>query len=202
MEGTDYRRAIADYIRGNAKPAEKFSHQPRVYHLARQLGAGKVFDDDVLYAAAWLHDIGVFIGHRPEDPAALASWDNVAYAAREVPRLLKRFGFPPEKISVVVDAISTHLPRNTPTSIEGTLLRDADILEQLGAIGILRTVCKVGRDSRYVTFSDAVRTLQKQLEGLPRFLRLPKAQALAQKRVEILRAFLEAAQAEAGSDPL
>src|SRR5437763_16954277 len=69
-----YRQAIANYIRTHANPPDKLSHQPRLYHLAKQLAGGQPFDDDVLYAAAWLHDLGVFIGHRPEDPAELAKW--------------------------------------------------------------------------------------------------------------------------------
>ena len=91
MNSDSYRNAIAEYVHAEAKPADKFSHQPRLYQLAKLLAGDRPFDDDVLYAAAWLHDIGVFLGHRPEDPAALANWDNVAYAVKEVPKLLKQF---------------------------------------------------------------------------------------------------------------
>src|SRR5881398_3411425 len=119
-----FREAIAQYIRAQAQPADKFSHQPRLYRLARQLAEEQPFDDDVLYAAAWLHDLGVFIGHRPDDPAALAAWDNVAYAAKEAPALLSGFGFAPDKIPAVVEAIRTHLPSAKPKTFEGILLRD------------------------------------------------------------------------------
>src|SRR5947209_5937437 len=132
MNQSGYRRAIADYVRANAKPPDKFSHQTRLYQLAERLAEAQPFDQDVLYAAAWMHDLGVFIGHRPEDPADLATWDHLAYAAKEVPALLQQFGFPVEKIPAVIEVIRTHLPTTTPTSFEGTLLRDADILEQLG----------------------------------------------------------------------
>jgi len=54
------------------------------------------YDDDVVFAAVWMHDLGVFIGHRPEDPVALAAWDNVAYAIDRTPALLGGFGFPTE----------------------------------------------------------------------------------------------------------
>lgn len=196
MSQPNYRQAIADYIRVEAKPPDKFSHQPRLYELAKRLAQDKPFDDDVLYAAAWLHDIGVFLGHRPEDPAALAKWDNVAYAVKEAPGLLRRFGFPAEKIPAVVEVIRTHLPSGTPTSFEGTLLRDADILEQLGAVGILRTVSKVGRDTRFVTFGDALRVLQRNFEQLPAQLRLESARALAPPRLKILSTFLSTAKDE------
>ena len=161
MPELDYRQAIADYIHANAKPPDKFSHQARLYRLACELAEGQAFDDDVLYAAVWLHDLGVFIGHRPEEPVALAAWDNVSYAMKEAPGLLRRFGFPAEKIPAVVEVIRTHLPSTKPTSFEGTLMRDADILEQLGAIGIIRTVSKVGRDTRFIRFDDALRVLRR-----------------------------------------
>ena len=149
-----------------------------------------------------MHDLGVFIGHRPEDPAALAAWDHVAYAAGQVPPILKQFGFPEDKIAAAIEAIRTHLPSGKPTSFEGTLLRDADILEQLGAIGVLRTVSKVGRDTRFVRYADAVRVLRRNVEQLPAQLELASARRLARPRVEILKAFLEAAEAEADGNEL
>ena len=186
-----------DYIRAQARPPDKFSHQPRLYRLAARLAEGRAFDDDVLFAAAWLHDLGVFVGHRPEDSARLAAWDHVAYAIEEAPPLLRKFGFPAEKIPAVLEVIRTHLPSTTPTTLEGVLMRDADILEQLGAIGILRTVSKIGRDTRFVRFADALRVLGRNADDLPAKLQLESARRLAGPRLKVLRQFLEAASAEA-----
>ena len=202
MSESDFRQAIDGYIRANAQPPDKFSHQPRLYHLAKRLAETQPFDDDVLYAAAGMHDLGVFIGHRPEEPAALATWDHIAYAVKEVPILLQQFGFPAAKIPTVIEAIRTHLPATKPTSFEGTLLRDADLLEQLGAVGILRTVSKVGRDTRFVQFADALRVLRRNAEQWPALLQLESARRLAEPRVKILKAFLDAAEAEAGGEEL
>jgi uncharacterized protein len=202
MSETQYREAIVSYIRTQAKPPDKFSHQVRLYHLAKRLAEGQPYDDDVLHAAAWLHDLGVFIGHRPEDPAALAAWDHVAYAARHAPRILKQFGFPGDKIPAVIDAIQTHLPSGRPNSFEGTLLRDADILEQLGAVAVLRTVSKVGRDTRFVRYADALRVLRRNVEDLPAQLQLGAARHLAQPRIAVLKVFLAAAEAEADGNEL
>ncbi len=196
MKRLGYRKAISNYVRVNAKPPEKFSHQPRLYKLATQLAEGRPFDDDVVFAAVWLHDLGVFIGHRPENLAALKKWNNVTYAVKKAPLLLKRFGFPGQKISAVLETIRTHLPSVQPTSFEGTLLRDADILEQLGAIAILRTVCKIGRDTRFVVFEDALRLLRHNLERLPNQLQLESARRRAKPRVKTLRAFLDATATE------
>lgn len=192
-----YRLRLVEYIRNEAKPPDKFSHQARLYALARRLAQSRKHDDDVLFAAAWLHDLGVFIGHRPEDLKALAAWDNVAYAMKKAPGILERFEFPPEKIPAVVEAIRTHQPAAKPTTYEGVVLRDADILEQLGAVSVLRIVSKVGRDTRFIRFSDALRVLKENCECLAERLELPAARQLAKKRLAILTGFLSAAEAEA-----
>jgi uncharacterized protein len=197
-----YRAALVGYIRAQAKPPDKFSHQSRLYALAKRLAERQPYDDDVLFAAAWLHDLGVFIGHRPEDKAALAAWDHIAYANRLAPGVLRQLGFPEGKIPAVLEVIRTHLPSSMPTSFEGTLLRDADILEQLGAVAILRTVSKVGRDTRFVRYADALRVLCRNVEQLPAQLQLASAHRLAGPRVESLKAFLTAAESEADGNDL
>jgi len=196
MSTKDFRQAIIDYIRVQAKPVDKFSHQERLYALTRAIGAGQKYDDDVVFAAAWMHDLGVFIGHRPDDAEALAKWDMLAYAERRVPGLLKELGFPDQKIPAVIEVIRTHMPAHNPTTLEGIIIRDADILEQLGAVGILRTVCKIGRDTRFHIFPDALQVLRKNLDTLHGQLRLPVSRELAQARIHALRIFLEAAVAE------
>jgi uncharacterized protein len=194
---TGWREALAAYIEREAKPVEKFGHQPRLYALAQRVGEGQAYDEDIVCAAAWLHDLGVFTGHRPEDPALLARWNHVLYTVEKTPAILQSIGFPESKVDAVVECIRNHQPHDTPETIESTILRDADILEQLGAIGILRTACKVGRDTRFATFSDAVASLQKALDTLPAKLRLAASRALAEERIRTLRDFLAAVAAEA-----
>jgi uncharacterized protein len=196
-----YREAVCDFIRSNAVPPDKYSHQARLYRVATRLADDTPYDDEVLFAAAWLHDLGVFIGHRPDDPAQLATWDHLGYAMRKAPEILAHCGFPPNKIDAVVEAIRTHMPSGIPTTWEATLLRDADILEQLGAVGILRTVSKVGRDTRFILFADALKVLQRNLDELPAQLRLESTRREAQARIAVLREFLDAAQIETGKIP-
>ncbi len=195
--GCNFRSALAEYVRSQALPVDKLGHQPRLYALTQLVGQGLAYDDDVVYAAAWLHDLGVFIGHRPEDPVELSRWDNVAYAMKQAPAALLQSGFPTTKVAQVVEAIRTHQPHLSPSAIEGTILRDADILEQLGAIGILRVAGKIGRDTRYPTFTDAATTLRKALVELPGKLHLDAAKALAQPRIALLEGFLEELDQEA-----
>ena len=192
----DFRTALSDLIAREARPADKFGHQPRLYALTREVGRDHVYDDDVVYAAAWLHDLGVFIGNRPEDPEALARWDHVRYTTDRVPAILREAGFPDAKIPAVLDAIRTHQPHDDPATVEAVILRDCDILEQLGAIGIMRTLAKVGRDTRYPDFTAAAAYLRRSLEKLPGQIRLERARALARPKLEILGSFLDAAARE------
>ena len=156
-----------------------------------------LYDDDVVFAAAYLHDLGVFIGHRPEEPELLSRWDHVLYTIAKAPAILLEAGFAPEKIPAVLEAIRTHQPQDRPASLEAVILRDADILEQLGAMGILRTVAKVGRDTRYGTFTPAIDLLELTLAQLPGLIRLDTTRELAAPRIELLRSFLHAVAAEA-----
>jgi uncharacterized protein len=193
-----WRDSVVAYIRAEALPVDKFGHQPRLYALAVRLGQGMEYDDDILFAAVWMHDLGVFEGHRPRNPEQLAHWDHVPYTVAKTRKLLAGWGFPAEKVDSVAEAIRTHQPQDEPKLAEAVLLRDADILEQLGAIGALRAMVKIGRDTRYARFSDVLPVLRGAADSLPGRLRLRSAQQLAAARVELLRSLIAAIEEEAG----
>ena len=195
-----FRTHLRDTIERAANPRHKFGHQPRLYTLSQQIGSGLSYDDDVVYAAIWLHDLGVFIGVRPEDPAALAQWDCVGYILDRAPAILAESGFPAAKIPAVVEVIRTHQSHSTPTTLEGSIVRDADILEQLGAVACMRTISKLDSDTRFHTFTSVRDALQKQLDTLPQKLQLPASHKLAEPRIRILSEFLAALAAETGAD--
>ena len=197
---SDFRAKLTDYLHVNAQPQHKYGHQPRLYALTRQIGEGLDYDDDVVFAACFLHDLGVFVGHRPEDPDLLKKWDHVAYTCEKSPTILREAGFPEEKIPAALDVIRTHQPHDEPQTLEATIARDADILEQLGAIGITRTLAKLGSDTRFITFTNARDSLQKTLDTLPEKLRLPRAKELAGPRIRTLTKFLVHLNEEAGDN--
>jgi uncharacterized protein len=197
MTTTDWRQSVIDYIRAEASPVDKFGHQPRLYALACRLGQGLAYDDDILFAAAWMHDLGVFLGHRPSDPALLANWDHVPYTVARTRELLPAWGFPLEKLDDVEMAIRTHQAKDSPEIIEAVLLRDADILEQLGAIGVVRALVKVGRDTRYQNVSSVLPVLRTAIADLPSKLRLAASENMAAPRIEALRLFVSSLEKEA-----
>jgi uncharacterized protein len=180
MTAPDWRQSVVDYLRAEALPVDKFGHQPRLYALACRLGQGLRFDDDILFAAAWMHDLGVFLGHRPQDAAALAAWDHVPYTIARTRELLPSWGFPVEKLDDVAEAIRTHQAK-----------------EQLGAVGAVRALVKVGRDTRFSTFSSVLPVLRSALEHLPSQLRLDASKEMAAPRVEALRHFIASLEEEA-----
>jgi len=199
MKTDKWRDSVVEYIRAEARPLDKFGHQPRLYALATEIGRGVNYDDDILFAAAWMHDLGVFLGHRPEDPAQLSGWDHVPYTIRRSREILSGWGFPKEKLDGVAKAIQHHQSKDEPTTVEGMLLRDADILEQLGAIGVLRATVKVGRDTRYPSFTSILPVLSYAVNHLAHQVRLTSSKEMARSRVEVLRSFLAAIEQEAGN---
>jgi len=197
----NFRDQLEQYLRREASPAHKYSHQPRLYALTKQIAAltpSLSYDDDIVFAAAFLHDLGVFVGHRPEDPEALKQWNHVTYTCERAPQILADINFPTAKISAVLACIRKHQPHDDPQTIEATILRDADILEQLGAIGILRTAAKLGSDTRFHNFSDVRNSLQRALNTLPAQIRLDATRSLATPRVAALQSFLTSLDQEAG----
>lgn len=120
------RNMIYQYVKDftSGRIASGFGHCYRVYHLARELDVTD-YDDEVLYAACFLHDI--VLGENGH----VKSGDKAEQVLHEV-------GFPPSKISSVVEAIKSHWPGCTPLSVEAKLLHDANLLDSLGAIGIVR----------------------------------------------------------------
>ncbi len=77
-------------------------------------------------------------------------------------------------------------------------LRDADILEQPGAVGAMRALVKVGRDTRYPTFTSVLSVMKNAVELLPGMLRLSSSKHLVADRVEALQSFIAAVEAESG----
>ncbi|MEZ2347264.1 HD domain-containing protein [Terriglobus sp. RCC_193] len=195
-----WRGTLVKRIRTEALPPEKFSHQARLYALTREIAASvrEPVDDDVLFGAAWVHDLGVFLGHRPSEPEALKRWDSTAYTVAHAGEVLRECGFPAEKIAAVIECIRTHEAHGEPTTVEGTILRDADLLEQLGAVAVMRTTAKIAQDTRFVTFADAARSLEKALVTVPPQIRLEKTRELAMPRIAALRSFLDSLQWESG----
>ena len=134
---TDWRDSVRKLAQEHFKqPAWGYSHSIRDYHLARDLAAADhvSLDDDVLFAAAYLHDIAAF------EPWANEKIDHSDVGADAIEAILKGSGFPMQKLEAVRGAIRTHMYYRDPKAPEALYLHDADALDWLGAIGVARII--------------------------------------------------------------
>ena len=115
-------------------PAHDLAHLDRVWVNAQAI-AGDQTDSPVLTAACYLHDLI----NLPKDSADrhLAS----RHSATESEPILLKLGFSPARIKATQHAIEAHSysANIPPETLEARILRDADRLDALGAIGIART---------------------------------------------------------------
>jgi HD superfamily phosphodiesterase len=114
-------------------PVHGMDHLERVRDRCVKMGVKLDTDLEVLMAAAYLHDLG---RHYNLEVHGMKS-------ARLAKPILKKIGFPKEKISQVLEVITLHDhnvdPRRRKT-IEAQILYDADKLDAFGAIGAARWV--------------------------------------------------------------
>ena len=170
------RKLIQQYAKDltAGRLASGYEHSYRIYQLARKIGEGMEYDDEVLHAACFLHDVEMSSGH-PESSADKARV------------ILGETGFTPGKIETVYRAILYHMPGEPgeEPSTEGKLLHDANLLETLGAIGLIRLSIGSFFWHHLKTMGEVIELL-KRWRGYAETFFFPKAKRLAKRRVEFL----------------
>ena len=111
-----------------------YEHSLRVREYALEIGEHEDADLEIVEIASYLHDIG---RGREKD----GEYHTVA-SARLAASFLRGLGLQKEKIEQVVHCIECHSRkdpyRKTPQTLEAKVLYDADGLEMIGAVGMLR----------------------------------------------------------------
>lgn len=191
-------------------------HADRVRRMALRLLAeeGSDADAEVVELAALLHDIG--------DAKLTGGEDCSGAAARE---LIEGWGGGPELAARVADAIGRvsykgGFNADEGTSAEAALVRDADRLDALGAIGMARTFAYGGRKERKIydpavppaTFASeaeyrahqgtSINHFFEKLLLLPATLASNAAKRIARRRIALMRRFLLEFVEECGLDSL
>ena len=156
--------------------ASGYEHSYRVYHLTREIGEGLTYDDDVLHAACFLHDVEMSAGH-PRSSADKAQ------------AILHETGFDPDKIPLVTEAILNHMPEGKPGSMEAKLLFDANLLDSIGAVGFARLSVGGFLWHHYKTMPEIVDYLRRELSHTDRF-NFPQSRELAKEKIAFTRAAL------------
>ncbi len=169
------------------------AHSVRDYDVSKWIAATDhlTYDDDVLFAAAYLHDIAGFA------PWEKQGVDHQDRGAELMDSVLTGFGFPAEKIDKVKDAIRTHMPDRDPgAAVESRLLHDADGLDWLGAIGIARDMSIVDVNGGKPDFGWALNRLREDAAKVPGSLVTKAGKREAERRVAVTRAFLKDLESE------
>ena len=182
-----WRATVRDFAAKHFKhPAWGYSHSTRDYTLASALAkADKVMlDDDVLFAASYLHDMAAFAPWEKQDV------DHADEAAKVVDTVLKGSGFPMAKIDAVRGAITTHMFDRMPVGPEARYLHDADALDWLGAIGVARIFGTVDPNGGQPDGPAAVKMLEENLKQVPSRVLSPAGKSRVDAMATELRQFI------------
>ena len=182
-----WRTTVRDFAAKHFKhPAWGYSHSTRDYSVARALAMidGVTLDDDVLFAASYLHDMAAFA------PWEKQNVDHADEAAKIVDTVLKDSGFPMAKIDVVRGAITTHMFDRTPVGPEALYLHDADALDWLGAIGVARIFGTVDPNGGQPDGPAAVKMLEENLANVPSRVLSPAGRKRVDAMATELRQFV------------
>lgn len=186
-----WKQKIYGFAREKLKhPAWGWTHSERDFHLAGEIARreGLAIDPDVLFAAAFTHDIGA-IGE--------FQMEGVDHAVRSVEiaePMLREAGFPADKLPAVKEAILGHMHDRQPSKgNEAILLHDADTLDFLGSVGVARRLAVTGSATDY---AGGVGRIREFADKLPGRLVTKAAQEMAVKRVAEMREFLATLDAE------
>ena len=172
-------------------------HAQRLIRLVEIVGEGLDYNPEVIWIAAYLHDWGTLPGFANE---------GVSHARRSCElagEYLRRVRAPKAIRHAVLEAIEFHHGGAGERCMEAVLLRDADALDGLGAIGVLREFAMVPTEASGCYsipvgwgLRGAWERARMRLENNPGMLHLPKSKALAKQRAREMREIFEALERE------
>lgn len=182
----DFRQQLIDIVdKSSTHSAWGVNHCFRVYHLAKELANGLTLDDEVLYTASMLHDTGKYPIY------ALKNVDHALRSKGVTANILQQMMFSPIKLPIVLDAVENHMYYSEPgRSDEAVYLRDSDILDNFGNIGLMRLFSLVGQNELILTPENAVDRARLFADALPRKVSTKTGKRLAVKRREETLRFL------------
>ncbi|HTL91006.1 MAG TPA: HD domain-containing protein [Steroidobacteraceae bacterium] len=172
-------------------PAWGWLHSERDYLLAVRLaeGDGLHIDTDVLFAAAFLHDMSAFM------PCKGPKMEHGECAARQARAVLGGTGFPMQKVAAVQAAERGHMfYSNAGSDPNAIVLHDADSLNFLGDLGAARLIALTG--DKAPSFAPALKSLRGFVRDIPPKLITKTAQRMGAERAAELQSFLDRLQDE------
>jgi uncharacterized protein len=151
------------------------NHTRRLLQLTVIIGEGQAYDADAVWIAAHLHDWGAYA------PWAQKDVDHALRSRQVAETFLADRDCPPALKALVLECIELHHVGGVNRSLESILLRDADVLDFLGIVGVLRDFSKNSRDMR-----KAYTITRQRREQLPGLLSQDRAKAIAAQRIQYM----------------
>ena len=148
------------------------NHTRRLLRLVSIIGEGHQYNSDAVWLAAHLHDWGGY------SPWAQAGVDHASRSRQVAEAFLAERGYPADVVELVLECIEFHHSGDPQRSIESILLSDADALDFLGVVGVLRDFSKNPRDMR-----KGYEAARKRRDKVPRLICLDKSREIAAQRI-------------------
>ncbi|SPF50287.1 putative Phosphohydrolase [Candidatus Sulfopaludibacter sp. SbA4] len=172
-------------------------HAHRLIRLVEMVGEGLDYDPEAIWLAAHMHDWGT-----------LPRWarEGVTHSERSrqlAEEHLRKWKCPKPILEKVLETIEYHHGGADERCVEALLLRDADALDGIGAVGVLREFAMVPAEWNGCYsiptgwgMRGAYERVRMRLENNPRIVRLPKSRQLARRRAREMRRILNAFEEE------
>lgn len=182
-------------------PAHDWAHVGRVAANAKEISAALPVNQECVLASVYCHDLINLPKDHPDRKEASS------LSAREAEPLLVQSGFSPEEINIILKGIIEHSFSKglKPSCLEAAIVQDADRLDALGAIGVLR--CAAVNTQMKSIFYDPFDPLAEDRElddktfmldhyevklfKLPELMNTEEAKVLADQRVQYMKAFVK-----------
>ena len=124
-------------------PGHDWLHTCRVRNLALFIAEDFDVDRHALELAALFHDVGRVEGDE----------NHASASARIAKDFLSDFELEVDFVDIVVRSVGEHEGINEPTYLEGKILQDADKLDGMGAIGLIR-IAKAAVSKRAIEYDE------------------------------------------------
>lgn len=148
-------------------------------------------DEDVLFAAAFLHDIGVF------NPYAIEGAEHFKTASDNISSILSSTGFPMDKVNDVKAVIMSHMFYSKVSNSEiARVFHDADTLDFLENIGIARIMSVTTRHRWATDLPTALKKIEKFNLELPEKLIFNSSKEIARNRTKEATIFIQNLKSE------
>jgi uncharacterized protein len=118
------------------------NHTRRLLHLISIIGEGLEYNPEVVWVAAHLHDWGGY------PRWAQLGVDHALRSRQIAEEFLVQKGYAPDLLAATLECIEYHHGGDPHRRIEALLLSDADALDFLGVVGVLRDFSKKPGDLR------------------------------------------------------